>query len=293
VTTRNNIHRQQLFHWIGKSIEQDHPSRSSKLTDGQREQYVTYLRNSLTNGLWMTRPSERINTSVGSFTQELPAVCFTEWSLDRSLPHTTRYGRLGLGFPKRVVLLKGGQPVSYFKSTGAKQRYAETMVRLIRFFEEQRESSTMVEQRMQDLKYLLSFSRAIREQIEPTKPVSRAKAAVRAHVKAKPSRTRGKRTIKIIDPYVRKFGLPLDLAEEREWRIVFHSDLLKAGTISKGPGTPSYYVPYVPGAELFTVALPDNRTVHRVLQDEKLCKQLFAEKRPHVTIMSLQDVGTF
>ena len=81
---------------------------------------MTYLHNSLTNGLWMTRPSERINTSVGSFTQELPAVCFTEWSLDRSLPHTTRYGRLGLGFPKRVVLLKGGQPVSYFKSTWGK-----------------------------------------------------------------------------------------------------------------------------------------------------------------------------
>ena len=293
MTARNNIHRQQLFHWIGKNIEQSSVGRPSKLTDGQREQYVTYLRNSLRNGLWMTRPAERINTAAGSFTQELPAVCFTEWSLDRSLPHTTRYGRLGLGFPKRVVLLKGGQPVSYFKSTGAKQRYAETMIRLIRFFDEQKGRSATVEKRMQDLKYLLSFSRAIREQIEPKKTVGRAKKAAKAPAKGKRFPARAKRTVKIIDPYTRKFGLPLDLAEEREWRIVFHPDLLKSGTISNGPGTPPYYVPYVPGAELFTVALPDNRTVHRVLQDDPLCKQLFGGNRPHVTVMSLQDVGTF
>jgi Putative abortive phage resistance protein AbiGi, antitoxin len=291
LTTRNNIHRLQLFHWIGRNIEEGNRHHLSKLTDFQREQYVTYLRNSLANGLWMTRPSERIITSVGSFTQELPAVCFTEWSLDRSLPHTTQYGRLGLGFPKRVVLLKGGQPVSYFKSTGAKRRYAETMVRLIRFFEEQDGNSTIVQKRTQDLRYLLAFSRAIREQIDPKRTVSHARIATGAKTKraAKPA----KRPIKIKDPFARKFGLPLDLAEEREWRIVFHPELLKSGTISKGPGTPPYYVPYLPGEELFTVALPDNRTVHRVLQDDHLCKQLFGEKRPHVTVVSLQDVGTF
>ena len=293
MTARNNIHRQQLFHWIGKDIERNGTSRSSKLTDDQREQYMTYLRNSLSNGLWMTRPGERINTSAGSFTQELPAVCFTEWSLDRSLPHITRYGRLGLGFPKRVVLLKGGQPVSYFKSTGEKRRYAETMLRLIRFFEKHKGGSETTEKRMQDLKYLLSFSRAIREEIEPKKAVSQAKVTAQAHAKGKWSATRTRGTKKAIDPYIRKFGLPLDLAEEREWRIVLHPDLVKFRAISAGPGTPPLLCSVLPGSELFTLALPDNRTVHRVLRDNALCKQLFGEKRPHVTVVSLQDVGTF
>lgn len=293
MTARNNIHRQQLFHWIGKNIEAER-SGSKKLTDPQRERYVTYLRGSVKNGLWMTSPSERIASAAGSFTQKLPAVCFTEWSLDHSLPHTTHYGRLGLGFPKRVVLLKGGQPVSYFKSTGRKRRYADAMIKLMQFFHTQDHGDRTVKERLEDLRYLLSFSRAIRQQVEPAvkriskrasrpgKPLARAKRAAKL-----------KRTIKMIDPYARKFGLPLDLAEEREWRIVFHADLLKTGTISKGPGTPPYYVPYIPGAELFTVALPDNRTVHRVLQDDQLCRELFGERRPHVTVMSLQDVGTF
>jgi len=77
-------------------------------------------------GLWMTSPSERITTPKGSFTQELPAVCFTEWSLDSSLRIAEE--KIGVRLPKRVILLKGGQPVSYFKSTGAKQRYAGAMV---------------------------------------------------------------------------------------------------------------------------------------------------------------------
>ena len=136
--------------------------------------------------------------------------CFTEWSLDRSLPHITRYGRLGLGFPKRVVLLKGGQPVSYFKSTGERRRYAETMLRLIRFFEKHKGGSETTEKRMQDLKYLLSFSRAIREEIEPKKTVSQAKVAAQARAKRKWSSTRTRGTKKAIDPYSRKFGLPLD-----------------------------------------------------------------------------------
>lgn len=243
----------------------------------------------------MTSPSERISTPKGSFTQELPAVCFTEWSLDRSLPHTRRYGRLGFGFPKRVILLKGGQPVSYFKSTGAKQRYAGAMVELMQFFRSQDGNDPIIRKRLQDLKYILSFSRAIREHVDlaPAPGARKARVAKAGPTELKRRKATTPRKPKAIDPFARKFGFPLDLAEEREWRIVFHPDLLTRRIIVPGPGPPRYFVPYKPGTELFTIALPDNRTVHRVLQDDHLCHELFRENRPHVTIVSLEDVGTF
>jgi hypothetical protein len=44
---------------------------------------------------------------------------------------------------------------------------------------------------------------------------------------------------------------------------------------------------------LFTLVLPDNKTVSRVLQDSWLTQRLFPPDAPHVTLLSLQDVGTF
>jgi hypothetical protein len=174
------------------------------------------------------------------------------------------------------------------------------MVELMQFFRSQDGNDPIIRKRLQDLKYILSFSRAIREHVDlaPAPAAGKARLAKAAKAKAGPTELkRGKATtprkVKAIDPFARKFGLPLDLAEEREWRIVFHHDLLSRKIIVRGPGTPPYFVPYKPGTELFTIALPDNRTVHRVLQDDRLCHELFRGNRPHVTIVSLEDVGTF
>ena len=206
-STRNNIHRQQLFHWIGKGIEKQSSGTRRKLNDAQREEYVSHLRKSIESGLWMTKPSaEQVTVGNQSFLQNLPVTCFTEWSLDRSKPHTLRYGRLGLGFPKNIILIKGGQPVSYFKSTGPRRLYAAAMVDLLRYFE---------------------------------------------------------------------------------------AALLQNGTVRRGSGTPPYLIPYKPGVELFTVALPDNRTVKIVLQEKFFLRELFGPNRPHVMVVSIQDVGAF
>src|SRR6185436_11483309 len=49
------------------------------------------------------------------FSLNAPIACFTEWSLGESLPHTAEYGRMGFGFPKRWVIERGGQSVTYFR----------------------------------------------------------------------------------------------------------------------------------------------------------------------------------
>jgi len=100
--------------------------------------------------------------------------------------------------------------------------------------------------------------------------------------------------------FKRKFGLPLQSVEEREWRIVYHP--ANQGFVT-GPGVPDYYLPYLPGEELFTLVLPDNKVVSKVLQSDWFTERLFTpwkhysalkkRRRPPVTVLSHSDIGTF
>ncbi len=91
--------------------------------------------------------------------------------------------------------------------------------------------------------------------------------------------------------------------EEREWRIVEHSRLEATETLvpnskyrpnSNRPSEmPKFYLPYKPGEDLFTLVLPDNQTVSAVLQNTWFTNRLFPKNGPHVTVLSLQDIGTF
>ena len=60
-----------------------------------------------------------------------------------------------------------------------------------------------------------------------------------------------------------------------------------------GAGKPEFYLPFEPGRELFTAVLPDNRTVSMAAQEKNIRKYLFPKDAPHVTLLSLQDIGTF
>jgi hypothetical protein len=102
--------------------------------------------------------------------------------------------------------------------------------------------------------------------------------------------------------FKRKFGLPLQFVEEREWRIVYHPS---ARGFVKGPlsGTPDFYLPYIPGEELFTLVLPDNKTVCQLLQSDWFTERLFTpwlhypglsgRRVPPVTLLAHSDIGTF
>lgn len=287
MTTRyNGIHKHQLFHWIGRHIDHPdhgggHPRRG--LDDAQRAQYLECLRGLLARGkgLWVKPPHEPDQLGDGSLIQiDRPIVCFTEWSLGESLPHTMRYGRLGLGFPKQFVLRSGGQPVTYVRDRARKDPFTRDMMALARHIRAMDFRSEKNEEIGRAFDYISQFLKRI-DKPEPPRP-GRRRGRRESVIPARPRER---------DPFQRPFGRTLEYLEEREWRIVFHPAI--ADRLIAGGGTPPYYLPIRPGTDLFTVVLPDNRAVNMALNDRRLRRVLLPNDAPHVTVLSLEDVGTF
>ena len=285
--TYNHIHRQQLFHWIGSHI--DVRATKEKLTDDLRHEYVQCLKGALQNGLWVKTPRDPDQLGDGSLVKvRRPITCFTEWSLGQSMPHTSRYGRLGLGFPKRFVLMRGGQPITYVRDSNKTDPYTKSLKALAEFFKNDPKAADLPAAKLAKLRaafdYLSHFNKRIRKGAKPrvtAAPLPSRLLTIRRPPVAKP------------DPFVRTYGGTLHFLEEREWRIVYDESL--EIFFKKGSGTPApdYYLKFTPGRELFTVVLPDNHTVSLALQDNTIRKRLFPADAPHVTILSLQDIGTF
>lgn len=276
-----NIHRQQLFHWIGSHL--DVQCTNGKLTDALRGEYVKCLEGAIQRGIWLKTPRDPDQLGDGSLVKVTrPICCFTEWSLGQSLPHTSKYGRLGLGFPKRFILGKGGQPVIYIRDTSRTDPYTKSLKGLAALLK-----GTTLEGKIpvrelgvarEWLEYLSHFNKRIRK---PT--VKRTKTL-------EPKRIASPR-VYAADPFARSYGGTLHYLEEREWRIVFDKSISKFFDV--GPGTPEHYLKFTPGKELFTVVLPDNKTVNLALQNQTIQRAIFPPNAPHVTVLSLQDVGTF
>ncbi|MGZ5518838.1 MAG: hypothetical protein ACXWIU_09275 [Limisphaerales bacterium] len=288
MATYNNIHRQQLFHWIGSHIDAG-LSKLGRLDDKSREAYVACLHGALKCGLWVKTPRDPDFLGNGDLIKVTrPIACFTEWTLGQSLPHTTRYGRLGLGFPKRFVLARGGQPLIYIRDSAKNDPYTVALKTLARYFKNiqagRKLSARKIDELREHFDYLSHFNKRIRKQLQPRISFKKIKPPRSPTLKtpaAKPNL------------FVRRFGTTLHYLEEREWRIVYSAALdeffLKCGK-SSGP---DYYLPFIPGKELFTVVLPDNRTVNMALSDTFIRKKLYPADDPHVTVLSLQDIGTF
>ena len=283
----SSIHRQQLFHWIGSHL--DEQSDRGRLTDGLREQYVACLETALDKGLWVKTPRDPDFLGQGDLIKvQRPICCFTEWTLGHSLPHTTRYGRLGLGFPKKFVLARGGQPVTYVRDSSRQDPYTAALLALARAFTDA-DLEQALGRRLESLRkhfdYLTHFNKKIKKGVKRAaipRPVGKAVAAAKPGAKKEP------------DVCARSFGGTLHYLEEREWRIVYDESLAKFFQENKETrGPPPYYLPFEAGRELFTVVLPDNRTVNVAMQQKRIREHLFRKEAPHVTLLSLQDIGTF
>ena len=271
-----------------------------------RDELVTevkrQLRGSLERGLWVKQPRypEKFELRDSVFALDLPIACFTEWSLGESLPHTAEYGRIGLGFPKRWVIERGGQSVTYFRHS-AKGSFLQAVFKLLATqgtgdalgIWKSKPGNTVFE----ELRYLLHFAKMIR--LKMPKP-ERALPTIRI---PKPARSRKrKQPAAAVETqmFKRKFGMALQFVEEREWRIAHHP---ANKHFVKGPGVPDFYLPYLPGEELFTLVLPDNKVVSNVLQNDWFTERLFApwkhypqladRRVPPVTLLSHSDIGTF
>lgn len=290
---------------MGRSIDKENGKRKL-LSDPLVGQVLQQLRGSLEHGLWVKHPRvpEKFVLRGKSFTPDLPIACFTEWSLGESLPHTMEYGRIGLGFPKRWIIERGGQPVTYFRHS-SKGRYLQAVFRLLASQAKGDANGIWTPNpdatAFEELRYLLHFAKMLRLRApEPGRRVVNAKRAAAA-ARVKFSRKAAPAALEA-QMFKRKFGMPLHFAEEREWRIVSHPS---NQFFVQGPSNrlPDFYLPYLPGEELFTLVLPDNKVVSRVLQDNWLTKRLFTpwkvypelkdRRVPPVTVLSHSDIGTF
>ena len=102
-----------LIHWTGHDIAKNR----FLLTDAQRATYVTRLVDILTNGFWMTKPSEKIHgAKESSIEYQAPMTCFTEVRLSGTELHTQRYGLLGIAVNRHFVLERLGGPVHYVRN---------------------------------------------------------------------------------------------------------------------------------------------------------------------------------
>jgi hypothetical protein len=296
-----NIHRQQLFYWMGASLDKKNGKRKV-FNDPLVKECLKQLRGSLENGLWVKSPRfpEQFDFRGRQFPLTAPICCFTEWSLGESLPHTSEYGRIGLGFPKRWVIEHGGQSVTYFRHS-QKAIFLQTIFQLLDVLGEQGPDGKWKQKDGKSgfagFRYLLHFAKMVRLKRSLRK---RGKIVTARHALGR--RKEVSVAAKEAKAFKRKFGLPLQFLEEREWRIVYHSG--NKG-FRKGPrsGAPDYYLPYLPGEELFTLVLPDNKVVCSVLQNDWLTERLFTpwkvyhelrgRRVPPVTLLSHSDIGTF
>jgi hypothetical protein len=100
-----------LVHWTGKDIGTD-PQDTAK-----RAAYLDRLVSILTDGFWMTVPTERMEGFGPSFIEyHAHMTCFTEIRLSQASTHSKRYGRLGIGVDRRFVLDRFGGPVHYVRN---------------------------------------------------------------------------------------------------------------------------------------------------------------------------------
>jgi hypothetical protein len=288
---------------MGGSLDKKNGKRKV-FSDALVKECLAQLRGSLEKGLWVKSPRfpEQFEFNGKHFALDAPIACFTEWSLGESFPHTTEYGRVGLGFPKRWVIERGGQSVTYFRHN-EKGSFLKCVFALLDELGQNQGDGIWTKKLdrrgFNEFRYLLHFAKMIRLK----RPRSKRKG-IAPVVTPPPPRAQKKPSKAAVDAqtFKRKFGLPLEFVEEREWRIVHHP---AAHGFVKGQrsGMPDYYLPYVPGEDLFTLVLPDNKVVCNVLQNDWFTERLFTpwkhyqelngRRVPPVTLLSHSDIGTF
>jgi hypothetical protein len=125
------VHSDILIHWTGRDFDplikdtyHNNPNRDvpSKTDDSLNKKYVERLFDILCYGIWVKedKDDDYIVVNGNKFTlPKHPRTCFTELKLSESRKHAFKFGRLGIGFKRLFVVMRGGQPVNYLHNMGA------------------------------------------------------------------------------------------------------------------------------------------------------------------------------
>jgi len=259
------MHKRLVYHWIGRHIE----SRRD-LPEAERvEMYVEALRGSLDKGLWLNRMDEALHLGRHRLDLNRRMVCLTESRLSECRFHSQRYGKLGLGFPKRFVLEAGGKPVSYVR-----HKRGDLYTRLL--LEAVEDAHGLVQRRR--LEYLAHFVKPMG--VQRRKRTRRRASAPRAPGTGPTPQLWTRR----------QFGPRLLYLSEAEWRIVEDPSLLERTSIEMESTAERTYLRYDPGLDLMTVVFPDARIQQAALEDPVVGPKLRLADPP-INLFHLDEVG--
>ncbi len=251
------MHRSDfLTHWTGKDIATD----VVHLTADERQRYFARLKDTLTHGLWMTKPGERLvsayNGHPASIELEPNMTCFTELRLSGAQPHFERYGLLGFVVRRKFVLERGGGPVFY-----TRQHDDDLLVACAaRVFFWTAISAPGSVARELDAK-----------DVDSAEDVRKAFMFLCAYFKG--MSTHGTDDFAFLD--------------ENEWRIVQSGGHIDAGRIAKtGRERPFYRIPLTP-TDLRMLVVPDDQVRAQTLDDDEL-RAWFG--RTSIPILTTQEV---
>ncbi len=107
-----------LVHWTGKDFFKTAPPKDlGAIGPGVQQQFVDRLASILTEGFWMTTPTEAFRgAGTAKVKYAVPVVCFTEVRLSQAYEHSQRYGLLGVVVNRKFVLDRYGGPVFYVRN---------------------------------------------------------------------------------------------------------------------------------------------------------------------------------
>lgn len=238
-----------LIHWTGKDINSDYRT----LTDEQRQQYVSRLRDTVrneTNGLWMTKNKEEIIIpEMGMLGYgDTPMTCFTEIKLSNIQEHTMHYGCLGVGFNRQFVIDLFGSPVQYVSGT----RQDKVTMKLIEISDiltrlsDSNKDNVDIKTEEGDLSYNIKLDAGHRAVFKEL------------HKHLKPFVLLLKPMSDVPGDY-RNFN-------ESEWRVLYYANEQEKVTFLEKDNTPVAKITFEP-AELKILILPDDLTRQMALKD--------------------------
>ncbi len=283
------LHKRQLFNWIGRDID-----RTRGLTvEDKSDRYISHLLGSLKNGLWLKKPEEDdVFGKEIPFSVCHPICCFTETSVSEIHNHTKEYGRLGLGFPRRFVMSHGGMPVHYGNDSKQNPHLKswQTLAKILS--DEQVLSRLKPKTRLQLEEEFTFVTQFLKRMKKPRQPAAKKKVTTPKGTKiSKPAKA------KTAASYSRKYGDTLPYLEEREWRIVLKESgkttWPRPSIPNRSTEGPDFFLPYQTGRDLFTIVFPDNRTLAKAARHKELAQYLFPKSGPPVTLLSLENIGTY
>ncbi len=257
------IHKRQLFHWIGRDLQK------ADLSDEERaRRYVAYLKGSLTGGLWLRTMDEVHRLDGREYPLRRRMLCFTENRLSECGYHSKRYGRLGLGFPKRFVLAAGGKPVSY---VGMKRGDVHSKL----LFSAQAEAAEAGLDSADDLDFVIHFPKPLGTKRASSGEKRERKTAGRGGKPATVER--------------RQYGPKMAYQAEGEWRVVEHPALVRRTGVRFQVEEEQSYLHYRPGPDLMTIVFPDRRTQQYAMEDRDI-RELLEAARPTVNLFHLEEI---